>query len=118
MIDGGNGLTSCLLLFFAKNKLTMFAGPLPFNPLVHLAESKVTVEAGISGGVVKDWRSIRRNTPGRRRKRNSNDPTQNPQSRNSGRPIMWKTRTAGTGTSDGWILMSGIEPCDVLMKVA
>jgi uronate dehydrogenase len=26
---------------FRKNKLTMFAGPLPFNPLFHLAETKV-----------------------------------------------------------------------------
>jgi phosphoribosyl-ATP pyrophosphohydrolase len=40
MIDGGNGLTSCLLLF-RKNKLTTSTGPLPFNSLDQLAESKV-----------------------------------------------------------------------------
>jgi hypothetical protein len=40
MIDGGNGLTSWFLCF-AKNKLTMIRGPLPLNPLVQLAESKV-----------------------------------------------------------------------------
>jgi hypothetical protein len=41
MIDGGNGLTSWFVDVFAKNKLTMSQGPLPFNPLVHLAETKV-----------------------------------------------------------------------------
>jgi hypothetical protein len=28
---------------FVKNKLTMIAGPLPFNSLDHLAETKVTM---------------------------------------------------------------------------
>ncbi len=40
MIDGGNGLTSWLLVF-AQNKLTMFGAHCPFIPLDQLAESKV-----------------------------------------------------------------------------
>ncbi len=35
------GLTSWFADVFRKNKLTMFAGPLPLNSLDHLAESKV-----------------------------------------------------------------------------
>jgi hypothetical protein len=40
MIDGGNGLTSWLLVL-VKNKLTMFGAHCPFIPLDQLAESKV-----------------------------------------------------------------------------
>jgi hypothetical protein len=39
MIDGGNGLTSWLLVL-VKNKLTMFGAHCPFIPLDQLAESK------------------------------------------------------------------------------
>jgi hypothetical protein len=36
---------------FVKNKLTMFAGPLPFNPLDHLAKTKVKDELPYLVGV-------------------------------------------------------------------
>jgi hypothetical protein len=39
MIDGGNGLTSWLLVL-GKNKLTMFGAHYPLNPLDQLAVSK------------------------------------------------------------------------------